>query len=108
MPPALAVQCVADGQADSPLACTRQGAGLGCSLRHAVAHACLSGEAEVLQTLILELGFRQAVYTTGRTVRIMNSRHFLYVVCDELGLYCCNNKTIRVWDLATGSCTQPW
>ncbi|GFH29616.1 hypothetical protein HaLaN_28305, partial [Haematococcus lacustris] len=50
------VQCVADGQADSPLACTRQGAGLGCSLRHAVAHACLSGEGEVLQTLVLELG----------------------------------------------------
>ncbi|KAJ9532822.1 hypothetical protein QJQ45_010938 [Haematococcus lacustris] len=41
-----AVQCVADGQADSPLACTRQGAGLGCSLRHAVAHACLSGEGQ--------------------------------------------------------------
>ncbi|GFH23810.1 hypothetical protein HaLaN_21492 [Haematococcus lacustris] len=52
-------------RADSPLACTRQGAGLGCSLRHAVAHACLSGEAEVLQTLMLELGFRQAVYTTA-------------------------------------------
>ncbi|GFH23103.1 hypothetical protein HaLaN_20662 [Haematococcus lacustris] len=60
-----AMQCVADGQADSPLVCTRQGAGLGCSLRHAVAHACLSGETEVLQTLILELGFRQADYTTG-------------------------------------------
>ncbi|KAJ9532452.1 hypothetical protein QJQ45_010519 [Haematococcus lacustris] len=74
-----AMQCVADGQADSPLACTRQGAGLGYSLRHAVAHACLSGEGEVLQTLLLELGFRQAVCTT---------------VSDELGLSGCNNKTI--------------
>ncbi|KAJ9532431.1 hypothetical protein QJQ45_010545 [Haematococcus lacustris] len=59
-----AVQCVVHGQADSPLACTRQGAGLGCSLRHAVAHACLSGEVEVLETLILELGSWQAVITT--------------------------------------------
>ncbi|KAL6756673.1 WD40-repeat-containing domain protein [Haematococcus lacustris] len=62
-----AKHCVAMCKPNSTLSCTDHvpGTGLGYSLRHAVAHACLSGDADVLQTLILEFGFWQATYTAG-------------------------------------------
>ncbi|KAJ9527086.1 hypothetical protein QJQ45_025204 [Haematococcus lacustris] len=62
-----ATQCVVDSQPGSSQTCTDDvpGLKLGYTLRHAVAHACLSGEAEVLQTLLLEFGFWQAAYTAG-------------------------------------------
>ncbi|KAL6756674.1 hypothetical protein V8C86DRAFT_3136436 [Haematococcus lacustris] len=58
-----AKHCVIMCKSDSPLSHT--GTGLDYSLRHAVAHACLSGDADVLQTLILEFGFWQATYKKG-------------------------------------------
>ncbi|GFH17743.1 WD_REPEATS_REGION domain-containing protein, partial [Haematococcus lacustris] len=62
-----ATQCVVDSQPGSSKTCTDDvpGPKLRYTLRHAVAHACLSGEAEVLQTLLLEFGFWQAAYTAG-------------------------------------------
>ncbi|KAJ9527505.1 hypothetical protein QJQ45_025765 [Haematococcus lacustris] len=62
-----AIQCVVHSQPGSPKTCTDDvpGPNLRYTLRHAVAHACLSGEAEVLQTLLLEFGFWQAAYTAG-------------------------------------------
>ncbi|GFH09203.1 WD_REPEATS_REGION domain-containing protein [Haematococcus lacustris] len=59
-----AKHCVVMCEPDSTSSYT--GTGLGYSLRHAVAHACLSGDAYVLQTLILEFGFWQATYTAGK------------------------------------------